>query len=128
MIHGKTLVLLDEIRSCPDAPTAIKFPLEDGRFDYVEAGSLLGVKYEEVRSHPAGFEEPHQMYTIGLEEYLRANGVQKSTIQYLKDCYENGTPVTDTIHQTVCELYGKCAVCDPGRRTEDQYLYNFQSQ
>ena len=105
MIPGKTLVLLDEIQACPDARTAIKFLVEDGRFDYIESGSLLGVKYKEVRSYPVGFEEPYQMYPMDLEEYLWANGVQKSTIQYLKDCYENGTPVTDAIHQTMCKLF-----------------------
>lgn len=42
---------------------------------------------------------------MDLEEYLWANGVQKSTIQYLRDCYENRTPVTDAIHQTLCKLF-----------------------
>ena len=105
MSPGKTLVLLDEIQACPDARTAIKFLVEDGRFDYIESGSLLGVKYKEVRSYPVGFEELYQMYPMDLEEYLWANGVQNSTIQYLNDCYVNGTPVTDAIHQTMCKLF-----------------------
>ena len=105
MIPGKTMVLLDEIQACPDARTAIKFLVEDGRFDYIESGSLLGVKYKEVRSYPVGFEELYQMYPMDMEEYLWANGVQKSTIQYLKDCYENGIPVTESIHQTMCKLF-----------------------
>ena len=105
MIPGKTLVLLDEIQACPNARTAIKFLVEDGRFDYIESGSLLGVRHKEVRSYPVGFEEPYQMYPMDLEEYLWANGVQKSTIQYLKDCYETGMPVTDAIHQTLCKLF-----------------------
>ena len=105
MVPGKTLVLLDEIQACPEARTAIKFLVEDGRFDYIESGSLLGVKYKEVRSYPVGFEELYQMYPMDLEEYLWANGVQKSTIQYLKNCYENGTPVTDAIHQTMNKLF-----------------------
>ena len=90
MIPGKTLVLLDEIQACLDARTAIKFLVEDGRFDYIESGSLLGVRHKEVRSYPVGFEELYQMFPMDFEEYLWANGVQKSTIQYLQDCYENG--------------------------------------
>lgn len=105
MIPGKTLVLLDEIQACPEARTAIKFLVEDGRFDYIESGSLLGVKYKEVRSYPVGFEELYQMYPLDLEEYLWANGVPKTTISYLRDCYENGTPVTESIHQTMCKLF-----------------------
>ena len=42
MEPGKTLVFLDEIQECPNARTAIKFLVEDGRFDYIETGSLLG--------------------------------------------------------------------------------------
>ena len=105
MIPGKTLVLLDEIQACPNARTAIKFLVEDGRFDYIESGSLLGVKHKEVRSYPVGFEELYQMYPMDLEEYLWANGVQSSTIQYLKDCYDNGKPVTEAIHETMCKLF-----------------------
>ena len=41
MQPGRTLILLDEIQECPNARTAIKFLVEDGRFDYVETGSLL---------------------------------------------------------------------------------------
>ena len=105
MIPGKTLVLLDEIQACPNARTAIKFLVEDGRFDYIESGSLLGLKHKEVRSYPVGFEEIYQMYPMDLEEYLWANGVQKSTIQYLKDCYDKGLPVTEAIHETMCKLF-----------------------
>ena len=57
MEPGKTLVFLDEIQECPNARCAIKFLVEDGRFDYIESGSLLGVRYKEVPSYAVGFEE-----------------------------------------------------------------------
>ena len=57
LIPGDTLILFDEIQECPNARTAIKFLVEDGRFDYIETGSLLGVKNKIVRSLPVGFEE-----------------------------------------------------------------------
>lgn len=82
----KTLVFLDEIQAFPEARTAIKFLVEDGRFDYIESGSLLGAKFKEVRSYPVGFEELYYMYPMSLEEYLWVNGVQKSTVEYLKKC------------------------------------------
>ena len=68
MVPGQTLVLLDEIQACPNARTAIKFLVEDGRFDYIESGSLLGVNYKEVRSYPVGFEEIYQLYPMDFEE------------------------------------------------------------
>ena len=46
MEPGKTLIFFDEVQECPDVRTAIKFLVEDGRFDYIESGSLLGVRYK----------------------------------------------------------------------------------
>ena len=42
LIPGQTLVFFDEVQACPEARTAIKFLVEDGRFDYIESGSLFG--------------------------------------------------------------------------------------
>ena len=105
MEPGKTLVLLDEIQECPNARTAIKFLVEDGRFDYVETGSLLGVRYKEVKSYPVGFEELYHMYPIDFEEYLWANGVQESTISYLEECFHKHQKVSDSVHSTLNKLF-----------------------
>lgn len=102
---GKTLILFDEVQECPQVRTAIKFLVEDGRFDYIESGSLLGVRYKDIKSYPVGFEQIMQMYPLDLEEYLWANGIQDKTIQYLKECYEKQTEVSETVHETLCKLF-----------------------
>lgn len=103
--RGKTLILFDEIQECPEVRAAIKFLVEDGRFDYIESGSLLGVQYKEVRSYAVGFEQMLPMYPLDFEEYLWANGVQAETISYLKSCYEQKKPVSETVHETLCKLF-----------------------
>lgn len=103
--EGKTLILLDEIQECPKARTAIKFLVEDGRFDYIEIGTLLGVRYKEVPSYPVGFEDIHYMFPMDFEEFLWANGVQKATIKYLKECFEQKKAVTKSIHDTLIKLF-----------------------
>lgn len=103
--RGKTLILFDEIQECPEVRAAIKFLVEDGRFDYIESGSLLGVRYKEVRSYAVGFEQMLPMYPLDFEEYLWANGVQAETISYLKSCYEQKKPVSETVHETLCKLF-----------------------
>ncbi|MCD7807481.1 MAG: AAA family ATPase [Lachnospiraceae bacterium] len=105
MEPGKTLVFLDEIQECPNARSAIKFLVEDGRFDYIESGSMLGVRYHEVRSYPVGFEEIYYMYPMSFEEYAYANGVQESTISRLRHCYVKREPVPDAIHTTILKLF-----------------------
>ncbi len=101
----ETLIFFDEIQACPNARTAIKFLVEDGRFDYIESGSLLGTKYQEVPSYPVGFEEIYYMYPLDFEEYLWANDVQPQTIDYLKKSFDSLTPVTDTVHSTLSKLF-----------------------
>jgi len=102
---SKTLVLFDEIQQCPDVRTAIKFLIEDRRFDYIESGSLLGVKHKEVKSYPVGFEEIYRMYPMDFEEYLWANGIQQSTIDYLRQCFITNSPVSQSIHDTMNKLF-----------------------
>ncbi len=101
----KTLIFLDEIQECPNARTAIKFLVEDGRFDYIESGSLLGVNYKHVPSFPVGYEQIIQMYPMDFEEFCLANGVQQKTIDYLNGCFNRREPVTDVIHKKMTDLF-----------------------
>ncbi len=102
---GKTLVLLDEIQECPRARTAIKPLVEDGRFDYVETGSLLGVRTKEVASYPVGFEEPFRMHPLDFEEFCLANGVQSQTIEVLRSSFLSEEPVNNAVHETMMHLF-----------------------
>lgn len=107
MIPGKTLVFLDEIQKCAAARTALKFMVEDGRFDVIASESLLGLSYgrdadkevEEVESIPVGYEMPVMMYSLDFEEFLWANGYSSDAISYLREFYEEKKPVPDGIHQ-----------------------------
>ena len=102
---GKTLIFFDEIQECPNARTAIKFLVDDGRFDYIESGSLLGVQYKTVKSYPVGYEHIVQMFPMTFEEFCIACGVQKSTFKLLEDCFNNLELVAESIHNTMKQLF-----------------------
>lgn len=102
---GNTLILLDEIQECPRARAAIKFLVEDGRFDYIETGSLLGVRTKDVPSYPVGFEENYRMYPLDFEEFCLANGVQQETISLLQEHFEQRKAVNESIHATMNRLF-----------------------
>lgn len=102
---GKTLIFFDEIQECPNARCAVKFLIEDGRFDYIESGSQLGVKYKEVPSYAVGFEEIVYMYPMNLKEFLKANGLQDSTFTKLERCYEKHEMVPPAMHETLLKLF-----------------------
>jgi predicted AAA+ superfamily ATPase len=101
----QTLIFLDEIQECPAARTAIKFLVEDGRFRLIESGSLLGVNYKEVKSYPVGSEEILQMYPMDFEEFILANGIMPETIATLRNAFEQSLPLSDSLHQTMIELF-----------------------
>lgn len=94
-IKGKTLIFLDEIQKCSDARTALKFLAEDGRYDVIASGSLLGLAYgkddddevKEVESVPVGYEKQLMMYSLDFEEFLWAYGYDSDIIEYLKEFY-----------------------------------------
>lgn len=104
-VVGETLIFFDEIQECPEARTAIKFLVEDGRFDYVESGSLLGVQYKQVLSYPVGYEEHCRMYPLDFEEFLWANGVSETIIDGLRQKFEMEEPVSESVHNTMKELF-----------------------
>lgn len=104
-VEGETLVFLDEIQSCPNARTAIKFLVEDGRFDYIESGSLLGINYADVSSFPVGYESQIDMYPLDFEEWLWANNVSEDVIAQLKKSFLELQPVDEFIHHQLMQLY-----------------------
>lgn len=85
--------------------TAIKFLVDDGRFDYIESGSLLGVTYQDVISFPVGYEDPQVMYPMDFEEFALALGVQKATFEVLEKAYQTKTPVDDFIHKEMLRVF-----------------------
>ena len=105
LTSGNTLIFFDEIQECPRARTALKFLVEDGRFDYICSGSLLGVNYKSIPSLPVGYESTIYMYPMDFEEFCIANSVQSEIFAYLKDCYEGKTVVRQIIHDTMLNLF-----------------------
>lgn len=104
-IEKETLIFLDEVQSCPKARTAIKFLVQDGRFDYIESGSLLGIHYNDVSSYPVGFEEQHNMHPLDFEEYLWAKNVNDDVINLLRNHYQNQSPIPDVIHKAIMRYF-----------------------
>lgn len=105
LIPHKTLILLDEIQECPEARTAVKFLVEEGGFDYIETGSLLGVKVSEIRSYPVGYETLVNMYPLDFEEFLWAMNIQTPVIDYLKTCCDSRKPVAEAVHKKILSVF-----------------------
>ncbi|MBO4229764.1 MAG: ATP-binding protein [Clostridia bacterium] len=104
-----TLIFLDEIQRCASARTALKFLAEDGRYDVIASGSLLGLHYgqdadeevDEIESIPVGFERQVVMYSMDFEEFLWAYGYEQDTVDYLRSFYEKKEKVPDDINEKI---------------------------
>ena len=123
-VPGKTLVFFDEIQSCPNARTAIKFLAEDGRFDYIESGSLLGINYKDVSSYPVGFESQIEMYPLDFEEFLWAKGVDENTIDYVKRTLSAKESVDDFTHEIMMKYYREFLVVGGMPKVVSTFLSN----
>lgn len=107
LLPGKTLIFLDKIQKCSDARTSLKFLAEDGRFDIIASGSLLGLSYgknadkevKQVESIPVGYEKTIMMYSMDFEEFLWANGYSSETITYLKSFYLSREKIPYDVHK-----------------------------
>ncbi len=100
-VAGETLIILDEIQSCPRAKMSLKQFTIDGRFDVVASGSLIDVPSKEFEDPtaltPAGYVEHKIMYGMDFEEYLWAMGYTEDAISGIKRCIRDGQPMGETI-------------------------------
>ncbi len=104
LIPGKTLIFIDEIQECPAARSAFKYLAQDGRFDVIGSGSLLGVRFRELAdapSLPVGYERQITMHPLDFEEFLWARGYNQAAIDLLRGYFERIEPVPQAVHETM---------------------------
>ena len=101
LIPGDTLIFIDEVQEAPDVMTMVKFLVADGRFDYVFSGSMLGTEFKGVRSYPVGSVIEKTMRPMDFEEFCWAIGVQKSTLENIRESCRSVTPIDRYIHDAM---------------------------
>lgn len=104
LVPGETLIFLDEIQECPEARSAFKYLAQDGRYDIIGSGSLLGIRFRELKdapSLPVGYERQITMHPLDFEEFLWARGYTEEAIASLRGYLERMEPVPQAIHQSM---------------------------
>lgn len=115
-IPGETLILFDELQEFPEISTALKFFFQDGRFDVICSGSLLGISYRRIESNSVGYKLDYRMYSMDFEEFLWAKGYTE-VIQDMLEHMKQGRPfneaelsIYDSMFLDYCILGGLPAV------------------
>ena len=132
MIPGETLLFFDEIQNCGNARTSIKFLVEDGRFDIITSGSLLGLSYgengdneaEEPESVPTGYESFLTLYSLDFEEYLWAEGYGFDVLDDLKQHFADIRKVDPVINSKLEELFREYMVVGGMPEVVDHFIHN----
>lgn len=106
-IPGHTVIIFDEIQECARARFSIKSFIEDGRYDIIATGSLLGIRgyNRKDRDIPVGFEHTLHMFPMDFEEFLWAKGVQTQITDYVRNCFIEKKIVDEPIHSVMMDHF-----------------------
>ncbi|MDR1017046.1 MAG: AAA family ATPase, partial [Coriobacteriales bacterium] len=104
-IEQGTLVFLDEVQVAKQIITLSKFLLDDGRFDLILSGSLLGTVLEGVASFPVGYAQIERMYPLDFEEFAWAMQVPFDILEQVRGHYAARTPLEESLHERFIKLY-----------------------
>ena len=83
----RSAIIFDEVQKCPNARQAIKYLVQDGRYDYIETGSLISIKQNTKGITIPGEEEQIDMYPMDFEEFRWALG-DTATVPLIKSFFE----------------------------------------
>lgn len=100
----KSVIILDEVQLFPIARQAIKYLVQDGRYDYIETGSLISIK-KNVKDILIPSEEYRvKMYPMDFEEFLWAKK-DTFTADVIRDAFEKRKPLGDVIHRKIMQTF-----------------------
>ena len=99
-----TLFIFDEIQFCPRARGAIKHLVADGRYDYIETGSLISIKKNVKDILIPSEEEMIKMNPMDFEEFLWAMG-NDTLMDFIKECYKNRKQMGQALHRKAMDYF-----------------------
>lgn len=99
----ESLIIFDEVQMYPKARAAIKYLVKDGRYDYIETGSLVSINHN-VKDIVIPSEEIRMnMYPMDLEEFTWATG-QDMLFDYVRKQYESKSPLGQALHRKMMDV------------------------
>lgn len=121
LYERESLIIFDEVQKFPRAREAIKHLVKDGRYDYIETGSLISIK-ENVKDILVPSEEQSlTMYPMDFEEFAWALD-EGMLIDYIKKCYEKQVPLHDSIHKKAMFLFKQYMLVGGMPKAVDEFI------
>ena len=99
--ENDTLIFFDEMQECVSTATSLKAFREDGRYDVICSGSLMGINYKEIESNSVGNKEDYVMHSMDFEEFLWAKGYKEEQIEDLYKCMLETKPLSTVQYEVM---------------------------
>lgn len=104
LYERETLIIFDEVQVFPRARAAIKYLVADGRYDYIETGSLMSIK-KNVQDIVIPSEEHHvKMYPLDFEEFLWALS-NETLMELIRTCFKEKKPMGQVLHRKAMDYF-----------------------
>ena len=100
----ESLIIFDEIQKFPKAREAIKYLVADGRFDYIETGSLISIKENVENITIPSEERKMQMYPVDFEEFM-VYMEEEILLDHIRECFEKKLPLDRQMHAKAMRLF-----------------------
>ncbi|MBP5175290.1 MAG: AAA family ATPase, partial [Treponema sp.] len=100
----ESIIIFDEIQKFPRAREAIKYLVQDGRYDFIETGSLISIKENVEEITIPSEERKIKMYPLDFEEFATALG-KEILLEYIKDCFSKKQPLEQKYHAEAMHLF-----------------------
>ena len=104
LYERESLFIFDEIQLCPRARGAIKHLVADGRYDYIETGSLISIKKNVKDILIPSEEEKIKMNPFDFEEFLWAMG-NDTIMDFIRECYKKRKPLGQVLHRKAMDYF-----------------------
>ncbi len=121
LYERESVVIFDEVQFYPKARQLIKSLVKDRRYDYIETGSLIGLRRNVKNIRIPSEEHGITMYPMDFEEWLWANGDDTSA-GILKKMFEERTPLGLHAHKAMMEKYKTYMVVGGMPQVVDRFL------
>lgn len=104
LIERKSCLIFDEVQMYPKARQMIKYLVADGRYDYIETGSLISIRRNVENIVIPSEEDSMQLNPLNFEEFLDAMG-EEILKEYIVQCFENKSALGDALHRKAMNMF-----------------------
>ena len=117
----ESVIIFDEVQMFPKARAAIKYLVADGRYDYIETGSLMSIR-KNVKDITIPSEERHiRMYPMDFEEFLWAMD-NEMLMPVIRDCFEKKKPMGQMLHRKAMDYFRQYMIVGGMPQAVEKYI------